>query len=280
MGRSWIRPFFALTAVAVALAVPAVTTAQSPTPVKTPTAVGTGGAAATVDLLATEAAVEALRDGANAVDAAVVAAAVLGVTEPFSCGIGGGGFMVIRTADGTVTTMDGRETAPQAMRPDSFWEGGVPLPFNSARFSGLSAGVPGTVRSWDEALRRYGTTKLAEALRPAIEVARLGFVVDQTFFDQTLPNVDFFDDVPSTAAIYLDPDGTPHDVGTVLRNPDLARAYERIAHLGTKGFYRGAIADAMVEAVQAPPTAADANHVWRPGVMTMPDVKAYAAPER
>ena len=280
MNRSWKRPFFALTAVAVALAVPAVTTAQSPTPVKTPTAVGTGGAAATVDLLATEAAVEALRDGANAVDAVVVAAAVLGVTEPFSCGIGGGGFMVIRTADGTVTTIDGRETAPQAMRPDSFWEGGVPLPFNSARFSGLSAGVPGTVGSWDEALRRYGTMKLAEALRPAIEVARQGFVVDQTFFDQTLPNVDFFDDVPSTAAIYLDPDGTPRDVGTVLRNPDLARAYERIAHLGTKGFYRGAIADAMVEAVQAPPTAADANHVWRPGVMTMPDVKAYAARER
>ncbi|HSE81773.1 MAG TPA: gamma-glutamyltransferase [Gaiellaceae bacterium] len=280
MNRSWKRPFFALTAVAVALAVPAVTTAQSPTPVKTPTAVGTGGAAATVDLLATEAAVEALRDGANAVDSVVVAAAVLGVTEPFSCGIGGGGFMVIRTADGTVTTIDGRETAPQAMRPDSFWEGGVPLPFNSARFSGLSAGVPGTVGLWDEALRRYGTMKLAEALRPAIEVARQGFVVDQTFFDQTLPNVDFFDDVPSTAAIYLDPDGTPRDVGTVLRNPDLARAYERIAHLGTKGFYRGAIADAMVEAVQAPPTAADANHVWRPGVMTMPDVKAYAARER
>ena len=280
MDRSWIRPFLTATAVAVALAVPAVTTAQSPPPVKTPTAVGTGGAAATVDLLATEAAVEALRDGANAVDAVVAAAAVLGVTEPFSCGIGGGGFMVIRTADGAVTTIDGRETAPQAMRPDSFWEGGVPLPFNSARFSGLSAGVPGTVRSWDEALRRYGTMELAEVLRPAIEVARQGFVVDQTFFDQTLPNVDFFDDVPSTAAIYLDPDGTPRDVGTVLRNPDLARAYERIAHLGTKGFYRGAIADAMVEAVQDPPTAADANHVWRPGVMTMPDVKAYTAPER
>ena len=119
MDRSWIRPFFAATAVAVALAVPAVTTAQSPTPVKTPTAVGTGGAAATVDLLATEAAVEALRDGANAVDAVVAAAAVLGVTEPFSCGIGGGGFMVIRTADGAVTTIDGRETAPHAMRGDS-----------------------------------------------------------------------------------------------------------------------------------------------------------------
>jgi gamma-glutamyltranspeptidase/glutathione hydrolase len=280
MHRSRFRLFLALTAIAVALAVPAATTAQSPPLVKAPTAVGTGGAAATVDVLATDAAVEALQDGANAVDAAVVAAAVLGVTEPFSCGIGGGGFMVIRTADGTVTTIDGRETAPGMMQPDSFWEGGAPLGFSDARWSGLSAGVPGTVRSWDQALRRYGTMKLSEVLQPAIEVARNGFVVDQTFFDQTLPNVDFFDDVPSTAAIYLDPDGTPRDVGTVLHNPDMARAYERIAHLGAKGFYSGAIADAMVEAVLDPPIAPDANHVWRPGVMKMPDVKGYDAPER
>jgi gamma-glutamyltranspeptidase/glutathione hydrolase len=265
----------------ITAALAASSAAAQPAPlVKAPTAVGSGGAAATVEVLATEAAVEALRHGANAVDATVVAAGVLGVTEPFSCGIGGGGFMVIRTADGDVTTIDGRETAPAAMRPDSFWEGGGPLPFNAARFSGLSAGVPGTVRSWDEALSRYGTMTLAEVLRPAIELAREGFVVDQTFFDQTLANVDFFDDVPATEAIYLDPDGTPRDVGTVLRNPGLARAYERVAHLGAKGFYQGAIADAMVEAVQNPPVAADANHVWRAGVMTMRDVRAYVAPER
>jgi gamma-glutamyltranspeptidase / glutathione hydrolase len=278
MHRARFRPFVALAIVATLVASSA--TAQSAPLAKAPTAVGSGGAAATVEVLATEAAVEALRDGANAIDAAVVAAGVLGVTEPFSCGIGGGGFMVIRTADGAVTTIDGRETAPVAMRPDSFWEGGGPLPFNAARFSGLSAGVPGTVLSWDKALRRYGTMTLADVLRPAISLAREGFVVDQTFFDQTLANVDFFDDVPATEAIYLDPDGTPRDVGTVLRNPDLARAYERIGRLGAKGFYRGAVADAMVEAVQDPPVAADANHVWRPGVMTMRDVRAYVAPER
>ncbi|MGH2995039.1 MAG: gamma-glutamyltransferase family protein, partial [Gaiellaceae bacterium] len=154
------------------------------------------------------------------------------------------------------------------------------LPFNDARFSGLSVGVPGTVRGWDEALRRYGTMSLAEALRPAIEVARGGFVVDETFVSQTQPNVDFFDDVPSTRGLYLDPDGTPRDVGTVLRNTDLARTYDRIAKLGVKGFYRGAVADAMVEAVQSPPVAPDANHAWRPGLMTMRDVRAYVAPER
>ena len=276
MHRFRLLALLALLVLAVVVAAP-VTPAQS---TKVPTAVGTGGGAATVDVLATEAAVEALRGGANAVDAAVVAAAVLGVTEPFSCGIGGGGFMVVRTADGTVTTIDGRETAPQAMRPDSFWEGGAPLPFSEARFSGLSAGVPGTVETWAEALRRFGTMELGEALQPAIEVAREGFVVDQTFFDQTLANVDFFDDVPSTAEIYLDPDGTPRDVGTVLRNPDLARSYQRLALKGAKGFYRGALAAAMVRAVRNPPVAADANHVWRPGVMTMRDVKRYEAPER
>jgi len=276
----WIRPFFALIAALMVLAVPVAATAGSVEPAKEPTAIGRGGAAATVDVLATQVAVEALRNGANAIDAAVVAAAVLGVTEPFSCGIGGGGFMVIRTGSGEVTTIDGREKAPAAMQPDSFFEEGRALPFNDARFSGLSAGVPGTVRSWDVALRRYGKMSLAQALQPAIRIARNGFVVDQTFFSQTQPNVDFFDDVPSTEALYLDADGTPRDVGTVLRNPDLARAYERIAKLGTKGFYRGAIADAMVEAVQDPPIAPDANHTWRSGVMTMRDVKAYAAPER
>jgi gamma-glutamyltranspeptidase / glutathione hydrolase len=284
MQRLSFRKVFAPMLAATALAVPAATASpvSQPPPdiAKVPTAVGAGGAAATVDTLATAAAVEALRKGANAVDAAVVAAGVLGVTEPYSCGIGGGGFMVVRTADGEVTTIDGRETAPQAMRPDSFWEGGAPLPFNDARFSGLSAGVPGTVETWDEALGRFGTMSLREALKPGIAVARNGFVVDQTFFDQTLANVDFFDDVPSTEEIYLDPDGTPRDVGTVLRNPDLARAYERMALKGANGFYRGALASAMVRAVTRPPIAADANHVWRPGVMTMRDVKRYEAPER
>jgi gamma-glutamyltranspeptidase/glutathione hydrolase len=245
------------------------------------TATGTGGAAATVDTLATQAAVDTLRGGGNAVDAAVTAAAVLGVTEPFSSGIGGGGFMVVyRASDGKVTTIDGRERAPAAMRPDSFWENDRALPFNDARFSGLSVGVPGTVEAWDEALSRYGTISVADALRPAIRVARNGFVIDQTFFDQTQQNVDYFDDVPSTAALYLDSDGTPRDVGTLFRNPDLASTYERIALLGPKGFYRGAVADALVETVQHPPVSPTANHTWRAGLMTSRDLRAYVAPER
>jgi gamma-glutamyltranspeptidase/glutathione hydrolase len=282
MRRTSTRLLLIVAAVALLAAPAAATRAHDPPVqvVKEPTAIGRGGAAATVEVLATKAAVETLRRGGNAVDATVAAAGVLGVTEPFSSGIGGGGFMVIRTAKGKVTTIDSRETAHGAMEPDSLWEGGAPLAFNDARFSGLSAGVPGTVDGWEEALRRYGTMSLREVLRPAIEVARKGFVVDQVFFDQTLANVDYFDDVPSTRELYLDADGTPHDVGTIFRNPDLADAYRRIAKLGAKGFYRGDIAEAIVEAVRQPPVAADANHVWRPGLMTLRDVKRYRAPER
>jgi gamma-glutamyltranspeptidase / glutathione hydrolase len=245
-----------------------------------PTSIGTGGAAATVEKLATEASIDILRRGGNAVDAAVAAAAVLGVTEPFSCGIGGGGFMVVRTAGGRVTTIDGRETAPAAMHPASFRENGVPLLFNDARYSGLSVGVPGTVETWVDALEKFGTMSLAEVFAPAIHVARHGYLVDQVWFDQVNANRDWFDDVPASAALFLDPDGTPRDVGTVFTNPALAKTYERIAHLGVKGFYRGAVADALVETVQHPPVAPTANHVWRPGVMKMRDLHTYAAPER
>ncbi|HET8651918.1 MAG TPA: gamma-glutamyltransferase [Gaiellaceae bacterium] len=245
-----------------------------------PTAIGTGGAASSVERLATQTSVDILRRGGNAVDAAVAAAAVLGVTEPFSCGVGGGGFMVVRTAGGRVTTIDGRETAPMAMHPTSFWENGRPLPFNNARYSGLSVGVPGTVETWVEALEKFGTMSLAEVLAPAIHVARHGYVVDQVWFDQVNGNRDWFDDVPASAALFLDPDGTPRDVGSVFTNPELAKTYERIAHLGAKGFYRGAVADALVETVRHPVVSPTANHVWRPGVIKMRDLHTYTAPER
>jgi gamma-glutamyltranspeptidase/glutathione hydrolase len=245
-----------------------------------PTSIGTGGAAASVETLATQAAIDTLKVGGNAVDAAVAAAGVLGVTEPFSCGVGGGGFMVLRTAGGKVTTIDGREKATAAMTPTSFWENGAPLPFNDARWSGMSVGVPGTPATWADALEKYGTMTLAQVLQPGIRVATNGFVIDQTFFDQTQQAVPWFDDIPTTAALYLDPDGTPHDVGTLFRNPDLARTYRRIAHLGAKGFYRGAIADALVDTVQHPVVAPTADHVWRPGLMTMRDLHTYVAPER
>jgi gamma-glutamyltranspeptidase/glutathione hydrolase len=189
--------------------------------------------------------------------------------------------MVIRTPDGKVTTIDSREKSPRAMRPDSFIEDGRPLSFNDARFSGLSAGVPGTPLGWARALRLYGTVSLEEALEPGIRVARRGFTVDQTFFDQVDAAKDYFDDVPSTRALYLDPDGSPRDVGSQIRNPDMARTYERMADRGVRrGFYRGPVAQAMVAASTRPPVAPEANHTWRPGLMTADDLRRYTAPER
>jgi gamma-glutamyltranspeptidase/glutathione hydrolase len=272
-----MRRVIVLALATAALAAPVAQANHKDQFVKEPTAIGSGGAAGTVDALATKAAIDTLKRGGNAVDATVAAAAVLGVTEPFSAGIGGGGFMVIRTPQGRVTTIDGREKAPDAMHPQSFWENEAALPFADARWSGLSAGVPGTLAQWDEALDRYGSKKLGKLLQPAIGVARNGFVVDQTFFNQTLANVDFFDDIPATAAIYLDPDGTPRDVDSTLRNPDLADTYELIARNGVRAFYTGRLARAIADAAQNPPVGPNANHVWRPGLMTESDLREYDA---
>src|ERR687895_846509 len=272
--------FLLIAAVVVFLFDPQIALAQSPAPPKQPTAVGRDGGAATVDALGTQAAIDTLRNGGNAVDAAVAAAGVLGVVEPFSCGIGGGGFMVVRTPRGDVTTIDSRELSPRDMKPNSFIENGAALSFNDARYSGLSAGVPGTVAGWERALGRYGTQDLGELLKPGIRVAEEGFVVDRTFVSQTGPNVPWFDDIPSTAEIYLDPDGTPRDEGSILRNPDLAHTYRLIARRGADAFYEGDIAEAMAEAAQDPPVGPRADHVWRPGLMTEDDVDDYFAPER
>src|SRR5437667_9566427 len=145
--RSW-RPLFVLATAGAALTLGIGAPADVGSGSGPPTSIGHGGAAASGERIATQAAIDTLKKGGNAIDAAVAAAGVLGVTEPFSCGVGGGGFMVIRTADGSVTTIDGRETAPAAMTPTSFWENGQALSFNEARFSGMSVGVPGTVATW------------------------------------------------------------------------------------------------------------------------------------
>ena len=279
MSRNSLYARVAALAVAAALVL-VISASAAVAPSGPPTSIGTGGAAASVETLATQAAIDTLKKGGNAIDAAVTAAGVLGVTEPFSCGIGGGGFMVIRTADGRVVTIDGRERASAAMTPTSFWENGVPLPFNDARFNGMSVGVPGTVATWENALESYGTISLADALQAGIRVARDGYVIDQIWFDQANSVRDWFDDVPASASLFLDPDGTVKDVGTSFTNPALAATYERIAHLGAKGFYRGAVADAIVNTVQQPAISPTANHIWRPGLMTMRDLHRYVAPER
>lgn len=276
-----LRPLLLALVLCLALT-PGMAVAAPAAPPKVPTAAGTGGAAATVDALATQTAVDVLADGGNAIDAAVAAAAVLGVTEPYSCGIGGGGFLVAYLADeGRVVTIDHRETAPDSLQADGFLdEAGQPIPFAEAVTSGLGVGVPGTVRGWQQALSRYGTISLREALRPAIRVARQGFVVDETFASQTEANLDRFADFSSTRETFLDDDGTAPDVGSVLRNPDLAGTYRTIARRGADAFYRGVIARDIVDTVNDPPLLAGETRTVRPGGMDLGDLAAYAAPHR
>ena len=263
----------------VAATVPA--TAAEP-PAKQPVATGTGGAIATVDLDASAAGLEVLRHGGNAVDAAVAAAATLGVTEAYSAGIGGGGFMVVYLAGKRrVVTIDGRETAPAAFGEDSFIDPatGAPIPSAERITSGLGVGVPGTLATWQRALRDYGTRPLGKLLGPAIRVAERGFVVDQTFHDQTASNAARFAAFPATAELFL-PGGAPPAVGSVLRNPDLARTYRLLARHGTGPFYRGRIAEAIADTVQDPPVDPASTLNVRPGLMTEDDLAAYRALER
>jgi len=243
---------------------------------KTPTAVGTGGAVSTVDPEATRVGLEVLRKGGNAVDAAVAAAATLGVTEPYSAGIGGGGFFVYYDATSeAVETIDGRETAPAAMRPGTF-DG---MTFSDAVTSGLSVGVPGTPATWQEALDRWGTLSLKEALKGGRQVASRGFVVDATFRQQTADNEDRFNDFTSTRELFL-PGGQPPAVGTVFKNPDLAATYLQLGTQGVDWLYDGELAGDIVETVQDPPVAPDANRTVRPGLMTASDLATYTAPLR
>ncbi|MYM65894.1 gamma-glutamyltransferase [Pseudoduganella sp. FT55W] len=218
---------------------------------KTPVATGTGGAVATISEPASQAAIAILNKGGNAVDAAVAAAATLGVTDPFSCGIGGGGFMVIYLAkDKRVITIDHRETAPASFTPSVFLKDGKEMDFETVVASGRSVGVPGTVRGWHEALDRYGSMSFKQVLAPAIDVATKGFKVNDNFSHLVQENEAKFAKFPATAALYLR-NGKALPAGTTLRNPDLAKAYRELAAGGVKAFYSGKMARAMVDAVNA-----------------------------
>ena len=245
-----------------------------------PTATGTGGAVATVDSEATHAGLAVLRHGGNAVDAAVAAAATLGVTEPFSSGIGGGGYFVYYDAKKhKVFTLDGRETAPKAMTSTAFQENGTPIAFNDAVTSGLSVGVPGSLATWQRALDRWGTFSLGRALRPATTVAKRGFVVDATFRQQVADNQARFNDFTSTRKLFL-PGGQPPAVGSVFRNPQLAATYDTLATKGIGWFYDGTLGKRIVDTVRHPPVRTGATRVVRHGLMKRRDLRAYAVINR
>ena len=250
---------------------------------KTPTATGYGGAVSTVDPEASAAAIEVLRKGGNAADAAVAAAATLGVTEPYSAGVGGGGYFVYYDAKSkSVGTIDGRETAPAGITPDAFIDksSGKPYRFTPELVtSGVAVGVPGTPATWQRALERWGSLGLGEALKPAIKVADRGFVVDPTFRQQTLDNKARFAAFPATSELFL-PGGDAPAVGSIFQNHDLAATYRLLAKQGTAGFYTGPLAADIAATVQNPAKAPGTTLPVPAGSMTTADLAGYRAADQ
>ena len=245
-----------------------------------PVAAGTGGAVASMDLKASQAGIDVLKHGGNAIDAAVATASTLGVTIPFVAGPGGGGFMVIYLAKThQVVTIDGRETCPSACTPTMFTDPktGQPLGYDYASDQPLATGVPSMVATWAKAISRYGRHNLAADLQPAIGVAQRGFRVNGDFRQLTESDLAELRAYPASRALLLTRAGNPLPVGHLLRNPDLARTYRLLARHGPSYLYDGPLGRAIVQADDHPAVTPGSTVVDLPGIMTTSDLRAYQA---
>ena len=247
---------------------------------KHPLATGSGGAIASMDPDASQAGIDVLRHGGDAVDAVVATASAMGVTIPFVAGPGGGGFMIIYNAKThKVTTIDGRETCPAACTRKLFVNPrtGKPMSYESASSQPLSTGVPSMVATWATAVKRYGARRFGADLQPAIGIARRGFRVDRDFVQLERSGLKLLRAYPASRSLWLTKAGTPLPVGSVIRNPDLARTYSLLAQHGPSYLYDGPLGSAVVDAVDHPVLTAGQKLVTRPGIMTTGDLRAYVA---
>lgn len=236
-----------------------------------------GGVVASVSPLAAETGIAILDRGGNAVDAAVATVFAVGVTRPAMCGIGGGGFLVYRGANGKTAALDFRETAPAAVTPSTFQIAGV----NEEGSGHLTVGVPGVVAGMAEALERYGTMSLAETIKPARLLARDGVPVSAGYATDYLYGALVRNDVrlrrfPAAAAIYLR-DGLQYSpenelAKSKLVQTDYANSLALIEKEGTRAFYRGAIADKIVADMEA--SLSNSDPADR-GLMTAEDLRNY-----
>ncbi len=201
------------------------------------------GAVATVNPLATEAGLQALRSGGNAVDAAIAAALTLSVVDSHNSGLGGGCFLVIRLPDGSFVAIDGREQAPAGATRDMFVRDGKADP-RLGQFGALAIAVPGALAAYDHASRHYGHIPLARHLEAAATLAGNGFTVSRTLADRLKEHADDLRRFESSRAVLLKADGTPWAAGDLLVQPDLANSCRAIADQGTGWFYEGPFAAA------------------------------------
>ncbi|HUI35220.1 MAG TPA: gamma-glutamyltransferase [Stellaceae bacterium] len=229
---------------------------------------GRHGMVVSAQRLASEAGLAILKAGGNAIDAAVAVSYALAVVDPCCGNIGGGGFMLIRRADGSTIFINFRETAPGAATPDMYLDkDGKPIPEASLR-GYLAVAVPGTIKGLDLALARYGRLKRDAVMASAIALARDGFVLGEPDVAILARSAKRLATDPEAARIFLHPDRTPYKAGERLVQPDLAATLGRIAKEGPNEFYRGPVASAIAAAMAA-----------HGGLITEADLTAYAATE-
>jgi gamma-glutamyltranspeptidase/glutathione hydrolase len=198
------------------------------------------------DSLATQVGVEILKKGGNAVDAAVAVGFALAVTYPQAGNIGGGGFMVIRMANGETVTIDFREKAPMKASENMFLDENGNFVPEKSQVGHLSVGVPGSVAGLLLALEKYGTMSRREVLEPAIELAEKGFIVNEGLANAFKNAFEHFKKFPSTMR-YFSKNGQPYSAGDRLVQKDLAKVLKLIRDKGRDGFYKGKVADLIVE---------------------------------
>ena len=248
-----------LVALAVVAWLPLASHAAAPAP-----AVGINGMVVSAERHAAQAGLAILRAGGNAIDAAVATSFALGVTEPYHSGLGGGGFLLIRLANGEVIALDARETAPAGASRDMFVANGVAK--DASKTGPLAVATPGLLAGLALALERYGTKSLAEVMAPAIALAADGFPISLRHARvlEAWKAMGLAERFPETAAIQLPPAGVAITPGWKLLQPELAATLRRIARAGPAEFYKGTLAAAIAAEVQR-----------RGGVLTESDLAGY-----
>ena len=208
------------------------------------------GAVATVDSIATDAAVAAMKQGGNAVDGAVAAGLTLGVVNGYNSGIGGGCFMVIRLAGRKFVVIDGREKAPARAKRDMYLKDGQPDK-RASRVGALASGVPGALAAYEYAVRKHGKLPMKWHLENAAKIAEDGFKIPAAYAGRILATAKDLKLFKASAALLFDSDGKPRKAGEVLMQPDLARTYRAISREGIGWFYGGPFAKATEQWMKA-----------------------------
>ncbi|APO69148.1 gamma-glutamyltranspeptidase [Rhizobium gallicum] len=263
MARLRIKAISLFTAFAFVVSPFAPAFAASPAPVE-----GEHGMVVTAQHLATDVGVEILKNGGNAVDAAVAVGYALAVVYPTAGNIGGGGFMTIRLKDGKTTFLDFRERAPLAATKTMYLDAKGDVVPRASLDGYLAVGVPGSVMGFETARERYGTKPRAELLAPAIRFAKDGFTLEQGDAATFASSAKRLAKDEAAAKIFLKPDGKPYSAGEKLLQPELAAVLSGISEKGTDAFYKAAPAEAIVKASQT-----------KGGVLAKEDFEQYSVRE-